>query len=227
MIERSGMAAALQPYLDCLAGTPPPFEHARALTHEHGMVQFALGDRLHLEHGYCLDDNARAFLAALLCLQLKPDLAAAREVGEAGLSLVERCRRDDGRFHNLMAEDGSWLDEVGSQESFGRTVWACGVGARCADQADWRARCTRIVAQALPRLEDLVDLRPKAYAVLGLAAALSPQAASPAQPTADLDPGLEAPIRTALVALSESLLQRFYDVAEPGWEWWEPWLTWG
>lgn len=227
MITQRVSAPALQPYLDCIAGLPPSFGHACKLTHEHGMVQFALQDRIHLEHGYCLDDNARAFLAALLSLQLKPDLEGARYVGDAALELVERCRREDGRFHNLMAEDGSFLDEVGSQESLGRTIWACGIGARCAPIPDWRERASHILAGTLAHLGDLTELRPKAYAILGLAAALRPEHASPAPAIAPLEPNLEAPIRDSLVSLAQDLLRRYERAAEPGWEWWERTLTWG
>jgi hypothetical protein len=227
MTAQHAGAPALRPYVGCLSGQPPNFTHARTLTHEHGMVQFALGDRIHLEHGYCLDDNARAFLAALLALQLRPEMEDALFVGAAALAHVERCRREDGRFHNLMAEDGSFLDEVGSQESFGRTVWAAGVGACCAPLVDWRERSEKLLAGALPLLHELQDLRPKAYAVLGLAAALRPQVAAPGRVLASLPPELEARVRTELISLAHQLHRHLERAAEPEWEWWEPLLTWG
>ena len=223
----SSIAAALQPFVDCVAGKPPSFQHARKLMHEHGMVQFAQGDRIHLEHGYCLDDNARAFLAAVLSLHLNARLEDARVIGDASLDFVERCRRPDGQFHNLMAEDGSFTDEVGSPESFGRTVWAVGVASRCAPIDEWRKRSVRLLREALEHVGDLTDLRPKAYVVLGLAAAIAPEAASLVPPQGDLPESLARDAEVVLKLLCNSLRGEFESNAQPGWDWWEPLLTWG
>jgi hypothetical protein len=227
VIAQSATAAALQAYVDCISGTPPSFGHARTLMHEHGMVQFAQGDRKHLAYGYCLDDNARAFLAAILNLHLDPKLADARVVAEESLAFCERCRRPDGRFHNLMAEDGSFTDDVGSQESFARTVWACGIGARSAPTSQWRQRCTRLLHDGLDCLGELTELRPKAYAILGLAAALAPDRASLAPTLADLPKPLLKRVEEALTTLAAQLREQFERNAEPDWEWWEASLTWG
>ncbi len=191
------------------------------------MVQFAQGDRIHLEHGYCLDDNARAFLAAVLSLHLDAALEDARVIGEASLDFVERCRRSDGQFHNLMAEDGSFTDEVGSPESFGRTVWAAGVASRCAPIEQWRKRSVKLLRDALERIGDLADLRPKAYAILGLAAATAPEVASLVPPQGDLPQSLARDAEEVLKSCCDSLRVEFESTAKAGWDWWEPVLTWG
>jgi hypothetical protein len=227
VIAQSTTAAALQAYVDCISGLPPSFGHARALMHEHGMVQFAQGDRIHLAHGYCLDDNVRAFLAAVLNLHLDPHLADARVVAEESLAFCERCRRPDGRFHNLMAEDGSFTDEVGSQESFARTLWACGIGVRSAPTQDWRQRCMALLQDGLDWLGDLTAIRPKAYAILGLSAALAPERASLAPSLGDLPKPLLKRVEKSLIVLAAQLREQFERNANPDWEWWEPLLTWG
>jgi hypothetical protein len=227
VIAQTTTAAALQTYVDCISGLPPSFGHARTLMHEHGMVQFAQGDRIHLAHGYCLDDNARAFLAAILALHLDPNLADARMVAEESLEFCERCRRPDGRFHNLMAEDGSFTDEVGSQESFARTLWACGIGARSAPAPQWRQRCTALLQDGLDHLSDLADIRPKAYAILGLSAVLAPKRASLAPSLVDLSEPLLKRVESSLIQLAAQLRGQFERNAEPDWEWWEPSLKWG
>jgi hypothetical protein len=223
----SAAAYALQAYLRCIAGQPPSFDHARNLMHEHGMVQFAQEDRVHLAYGYCLDDNARAFLAAVLSLHLDPDLEVARTIADASLSFIERCRRPDGQYHNLMDENGAFTDEVGSQEAFGRTMWACGIAACCAPSQDWRERCTEILRLGFARFDDLTDLRPRAYLALGLAAAVAPERAAPAPTAAKLPQALEGQLRSALVATCERLRERFERHSTLEWPWWEPVLTWG
>jgi hypothetical protein len=220
-------AAALAPYVGCISGCAPNFAHARALMRKHGMVQFAKGERVHLEHGYCLDDNARAFLAAILGLHLEPGLEDAAFVAEASLGFCERCRRADGRFHNLMDEQGAFTDEVGSQESLARTLWACGVGARSAPLQSWRDRSRTLFIQGLERIGDLTEPRPKAYAILGLTAALAPNRASPVPPLESLPDPLLAEVKRCLVTLCAQLKEMYEGNAQPGWEWWEPTLTWG
>jgi hypothetical protein len=227
VIAQSTTAEILQPYVDCISGIPPNFSHARALMHEHGMVQFAQVDRIHLDHGYCLDDNARAFLAAILALHLDPNLSDARLVAEASLTFCERCRRPDGRYHNLMDEHGDFTDEVGSPESFGRTMWACGIGARSAPQPSWRERCTHLLTSGMSRLGELNAIRAKAYGILGLAAALDPEKASPLPPLVDLPEKLGRQITEALYCEADDLASSFRRNAEAAWEWWEPTLTWG
>lgn len=191
------------------------------------MVQFAQGRELHLDYGYCLDDNARAWLASILSLRLDPHDSDAKVVGEASLEFVESCRRPDGRFHNLMDENGNFTDEVGSPESFGRTVWASGIAARCAQDPEWRERAVTLLRGSLKRLDDLRDLRPNAYGILGLAAAVAPDRASPASSIGDIPDNLKRDLTEALSALCEALHAKFLAYATEDWTWWEPTLTWG
>jgi hypothetical protein len=194
-----------------------------------GMVQFASGAKPDLTHGYCLDDNARAFLVALLVRHLDSANADARTIGTASLSFMEACRRSDGRFHNLMGADGNFTDEVGSQDSLGRLIWACGVGARSATNPRWRASSEALLRTALQRLGDLTELRPLAYTALGCAAALAPQTASsiPATISDALPRALEDATRTALEHSCATLLRALDGNADGDWQWFEPMLSWG
>lgn len=210
--------------VDVVNCTPPSFAHCRRLLERFGMVQFARGADPDLEFGYTLDDNARAFLAAVIALSLEPNDGDAQLVGEAALAFMEMCRRPDGRFHNLMAADGSFTDEVGSQESLARTIWACGVALNCAPSAQWRERARVLLEAACDHIATLTDLRPKSYAILGLAAAVAPGRAAPVpQLVASAGEGF----RQALALLCASLATEFEHHARHDWEWFEPLLTWG
>jgi hypothetical protein len=206
-------------------GRPPSFVHCGRLLERFGMAQFALGHEPDMDFGYCLDDNTRAFLAAVIALYLDPDLGDAQTVGEAALCFMESCRRPDGRFHNLMAADGSFTDEVGSQDSLGRLIWACGVGACCAPSAAWRDRARALLEAALEHTDGLTTLQPMSYAALGLAAAIAPELAAPIPPIGTAVSS--AKIREALERLCASLAAELARNASEGWEWFEPLLTWG
>jgi len=191
------------------------------------MVQFAVGSAPNMEYGYCTDDNSRALLAAVMGLRMDPHLDGAHDVGEAALRFLTRAQRPDGLYHNLMDADGRLIDDIGSQECSARSIWACGVTARCAPSALWRAEAERLLAASLASIGALDAIKPRAYAVLGLAAALAPEIASPVPP---LVPPLGRPLREAVVrllkGLADGLLAGLQSAATQQWYWWEPELTW-
>ncbi len=79
-------------------------------------------------HGYCVDDNARA-------LMLMNRLDAASEPHRTRMTatfaaFVESAWNDGtGEFRNFMDYRRNWLEDVGSQDSCGRTLWALGATA--------------------------------------------------------------------------------------------------
>lgn len=207
-------------------GRPPSFVHCRRLLDRFGLVQFADGDAPDLKHGYCLDDNARAFLAATLALALDGRDDDAKAVGEAGLQFVLRAQRSDGLFHNFMDREGRFTDPVGSPESIGRTIWACGVAACCAAEPRWRELAAVVLADALRGVCALGFIRSRAYAALGLAAALAPERAV-LVPAAGPPPSgrLNGAVRDALNALCAGLERELDRAAVDEWAWWELELT--
>ena len=232
--------AITRTYAAALTGRPPSFAHLRALCDRFGVVQFAKDGVKDLDSGYCLDDNARALLTAVAALQLDPSLGDARFVGNAAVEFVRSSQRPDGLFHNVMDKEGRFTDETGSEEATGRALWACGYALRWAPVASWREVARVLFARALPQLNALHASRSRAYAVLGLAAAMSEEAAftTPLVPSAPVrlsadelrfgaEEGLALAARSALASLSERMDADFRHNAQPEWSWWEPVLTWG
>ena len=104
--------------------------HFLSLCDSTGMLQHAVHTVADRAHGYCVDDNARALL-------LSSALAA---VGDAPLSELLTARfaafiqhawnPDKRRFRNFMSFDRRWLEDMGSEDSHARTLWALGECAR-------------------------------------------------------------------------------------------------
>jgi len=209
-------------------GNPPKLEYCLRMLDRFGMLQFARGAAPDPRFGYCLDDNARAFLAAVITLYLDPDSVDAKKFGEAALGFMESCRRADGRFHNLMGPDGAFTDEVGSPDSLGRLIWASGIAASCATLPSWRERAQKLLLAALDQAETLNPLHPMAYSILGLAAATAPAAAAPipaGNPTlaqADI-----SRMRNVLERQCTNLTALLECNAQPQWDWFESFMTWG
>jgi len=76
-------------------------------------------------HGYCVDDNARALmLANRLGKAAEPHRTQLTTIFAA---FVQNAWNDDTRqFRNFMGFGRNWLEDFGSQDSGGRTLWALG-----------------------------------------------------------------------------------------------------
>ena len=105
----------------------PRFDHLRRMTDHRGLWEHARFTTPRTEHGYCTDDNARA----LIVMSRQPD-PSARLVELAGvyLTFLQDAQLSKGGFHNRRSSDGTWADEVGSDDSQGRALWALGSVAR-------------------------------------------------------------------------------------------------
>lgn len=161
--------------------------------------------------GYCTDDVARAFIVALARLRHAPADEIAQRLAATYLAFLGHAQLDDGRFHNFMAYDRTWLDEAGSQDSCGRAIWALGYGLAYAPNKAWRRACGMLFDRALPAIASLEYLRSQAFAMLGLAHALAE--------------AHEAGYAAALRSLGDRLLDSYRAVRAEDWQWYEDEMT--
>ncbi len=109
----------------------PPFTHLRRLTDAGGVYEHAEGTSPRHEHGYCVDDVARALVVV------------SREAEQADLldlylSFVLGAQAQDGRFTNRRAVDLSWSGRPTVEDCWGRALW--GLGAVVSGKADTHQR---------------------------------------------------------------------------------------
>jgi len=198
--------------------------HLFVLTDDTGMLQHATHATPDLHHGYCTDDNARALIAAVKVAALPPETWVGNH-GYAEDDLLVATQRylaflayaynpEAGRFRNFMQYDRTWLEEVGSEDSHARTVWALGKVVRLAPNDDTRDLAERLMHQAMPAAEGFAHLRPWAYSLLGVDEYLR----------AGEGRNLAERLR---YALGQQLFARWNEHASPDWPWWEDSLTWG
>ncbi len=142
--------------------------HFLSLCDSTGMLQHAVHSVPDRAHGYCVDDNARALLLA----------SALPSSGEENLSGVMTARfaafiqhawnPDSRRFRNFMSYDRRWLEESGSEDSHGRTLWALGECARNDTDRSRRSWAAALFKTALPVVEEFSSPRAWAFSLLGL-----------------------------------------------------------
>jgi hypothetical protein len=203
-------------------------QHAAAMMVPAGIVQFAQGARPDPVSGTCLDDNARAWIAAMLALAADAEYPHARDIGEAAMGFVVRAQRPDGAFFNMADITGAPLEAIGSEESIGRAVWACGLAARCATVAEWRDAGRRMLEAALPAVERLTINHARAYSLLGLCMAVAPESAWPARPCSPpISERLDAACREVLDRVVRAYESTLVENSRPDWPWWDDMLAWG
>ena len=119
-------------------------------------------------HGYCVDDNARALLLA--CALNNPGEKRLSEVLTARFAafVQHAWNPDTRRFRNFMGFNRTWLEDRGSEDSHGRTLWALGECARKDASPSRRRWAAALFAEALPTVEAFGSPRALAFTLLGL-----------------------------------------------------------
>jgi glycosyltransferase involved in cell wall biosynthesis len=185
--------------------------HVLRLTDDTGIVQHAKYGIPNLKEGYCLDDNARALIMALMAYQRNKSREAF-ELLPVYLSYIHYMQTDDGNFRNFLSFNRQYLDEVGSEDSFGRTVWSLGYLIGCAASNSYREFAIELFQKSIPHFKSLLHLRGMANTIIGLSLYLK---------TFPTDEGLV----NELVRLTQPLIDAFEQTQSDDWQWFEDKMT--
>ncbi|MFO7939697.1 MAG: glycosyltransferase family 4 protein [Bacteroidales bacterium] len=147
----------------------PPFslDHLKRLTDDTGIIQHAKFGIPNLKEGYCLDDNARALIAVLMTYWQKKDKSALA-LAPVYLSYIHYMQNKDGTFRNFLSFNRNFLDEVGSEDSFGRTIWALGYLMHKAPNDAYYQTARLLFFEAVPNFLAIRSIRGIANTMIGL-----------------------------------------------------------
>jgi glycosyltransferase involved in cell wall biosynthesis len=199
-------------FLKTRKATPPipetlSFDAVRRLSDDTGIYQhsiFAVPDR---DHGYCIDDNARALLLMHKLTDLS-DEEYDRWVAVYAAFVQHGWNPDTARFRNFMSFDRRWLEDRGSDDSSARALWAIGATARDARRDSCRRWASHLFDQVVGHAFDLQSPRSQAFSMLAAAAML------------DAHPGHAASLKLLETGGAE-LVALVDDVCRPDWAWFE------
>lgn len=180
-----------------------------------GVIQHATENIPNRSTGYCTDDVARAFMVVLAKLDVDPKDTIAARLASIYLAYLHDAQLPDGRFHNFMSYERTWLDCVGTHDSVGRALWALGYGMRYAPRGAWRRTCKRLFDKGLRAIDWLQYTRAQSYAIVGLAHAYESSVAE----------GELALYRSGLRSLADALKSRYLETRDADWQWFENILT--
>jgi hypothetical protein len=142
--------------------------HFLSMCDDTGLFQHAVHSVPDRSHGYCVDDNARALLLA--CALNNPGEQRLSEVLTARFAafVQHAWNPDTRRFRNFMGFNRTWLEDSGSEDSHGRTLWALGECARRDASPSRRRWAAVLFAEALSTAETFRSPRAWAFTLLGL-----------------------------------------------------------
>lgn len=183
----------------------------KRLTHDAGIIQHATFGIPNLKEGYCLCDNSRALLLALMAYRIKKDEASLKLI-PTYLSFILYMQNDDGNFRNFLSFSRQYLDEVGSEDSFGRTIWAVGYLLNYPPNNSYRQIGQLIFDKAKPHFDNLQSIRSIANTMIGISYYLKSNMS---------DDGMIEKLRE----LTYKLIDHYNINNRDGWHWYEALLA--
>jgi glycosyltransferase involved in cell wall biosynthesis len=187
--------------------------HLLRMTDSTGIFQHAAFSTPNFLEGYCIDDNARGLVLAVILGQAKEEPERMRTLATTYTAFLHYALMPSTkRFHNHMSFDRRWLDPQGSEDSHGRALWALGV---CVGRSPFRSfhmLAGQLFAQTLPPVTEFSSPRAWAFALIGIHEYLRRL-------------GGDTIARQTLEFLTAELMRVFDAHATPDWCWFETELS--
>ncbi|HEY9527897.1 MAG TPA: glycosyltransferase family 4 protein [Anaerolineales bacterium] len=153
-------------------------DHLERLTDGTGMYQHAVFSVPNYSEGYTTDDNARALIVSVQLEEMswlattesdQQSLARVQELGHRYLAFLWHAfNQEAGRFRNFMDYNRNWLEEVGSEDSHGRSLWALGMVLARSRREGLQGMAGRLFEKALPSVLHFSSPRAWAFSLLGI-----------------------------------------------------------
>ena len=187
--------------------------HLTRMTDSTGIFQHAIFTVPNFSEGYCTDDNARAFILAVLLSELGEEPERVRTLATTYAAFLHyafdlRVKR----FHNHLSFDRRWLDEQGSEDCQGRALWALGVGVGRSPYRSFQIMAGQLFALALPALTEFTSPRAWAFGLIGIHEYLRRLSG-------------DSLVNQTRETLTSRLMELFERTAQPDWRWFQEDLT--
>ncbi len=188
-------------------------DHLSRMTDSTGIFQHAVLTVPNFSEGYCTDDNARAFILAVLLDELEEDPARVRSLCTTYAAfLIHAFDLATKRFHNHLSFDRRWLDPQGSEDCHGRALWALGVGAGRSPHRSFQVMAGQLFVQGLAVVTEFTSPRAWAFTLLGIHEYLRRMSG-------------DRQVHQSREALTARLMDLFDRSRRPDWPWFEDELT--
>ena len=186
------------------------------MTDATGLIQHAKYATPNRFEGYCLDDNGRALLFA--CLAQRSRLTGREqrhkleELATTYLAYIYHAQHEDGTFRNFMSYGHDWLENEGSEDSYGRALWGLAACVKMPPRPDLGQLANECFIRAIGHLDRRTSPRTLAYGIIALVDYLE---ARPADNN----------LRDLLHRSVNRLVDHYEDSRHDNWDWFEAYLT--
>jgi hypothetical protein len=178
-------------------------DHLYTMTDDTGIIQhskYAIPD---LATGYTTDDNARALIIAAMLYHRKPNQEFLQLINRY-LAFLHFGQKNNGKWKNFMNYQRKFIENEGSEDSFGRSLWSLGFVLSLKNIPNGISDVTKyLYNRALQNVKKLTFIRAKAYSIIGLSFAQD----------------------SILEDLADELIQIYMKNKTPDWKWFEDEIT--
>jgi glycosyltransferase involved in cell wall biosynthesis len=145
-------------------------DHLKTLTDDTGVLQHATHTIPDRDHGYCIDDNARALMVAAMGRKYFPtENISLDSLSSHYLSFILYAFNvETGRFRDFMTYARQWTEEVGSEDAHGRVLWSLGKAVAVINNPGQLAMSTKLFNKALKAVEHFNPSRAIAFSLVGI-----------------------------------------------------------
>jgi glycosyltransferase involved in cell wall biosynthesis len=183
--------------------------HLSRMTDSTGIFQHAIFSVPNFSEGYCTDDNARAFVLAVLLSELGEEPESVRTLATTYAAFLHHAfDLKTKRFHNHMGFDRRWLDDPGSEDCHARALWALGSAVGRSPYRSFQIMAGQLFALALPALSEFTSPRAWAFGLIGIHDYLRRL-------------GGDSLVTQTRETLTSRLMELFERTARPDWCWFE------
>ncbi len=181
-----------------------------AITDDVGIFQHSIYGIPDLNKGYTTDDNARALILAVMLYERTHENKYLELVYKY-LGFLMYAQNSNGKFKNFMDYNRKFLEDEGSEDCFGRCMWALGrTVSSGAVPENMKRSCLHMIKKALEQMPNLNSPRAKEYSIVGLSY---------------LTERIE--VVPLIKMLSASLVKQYTQFKDGDWHWFEASMTYG
>lgn len=185
-------------------------DYLLTLTDDTGIFQHSVYGIPDPGKGYTTDDNSRALVLAVMLFENFKEKIFSRLISKY-LAFLLNAQNEDGRFKNFMNYNREFAEPEGSEDCFGRCMWALGRTISSPSiPKNIKRTCQYLLNRSLENWPELNSPRAKAYCIIGLSCLESTDE-----------------IIGHIDTLSMELVSQYTQYKDGDWHWFENSLTYG
>ena len=185
-------------------------DYVFTLTDDVGIFQHSIYGIPDLAKGYTTDDNSRALILAVMLFERFKETKYLNLVSKY-LAFMLYAQKDNGKFRNFMSYKREFLEAEGSEDCFGRCLWALGQTMSSPSVPEnIKKSCQHMLNKAIENWSELESPRAKAYSIVGLSFLKQTEK-----------------ITDLVDTLSMSLVNQYAKYKDDNWHWFEDSMTYG